>query len=53
MEPIGARQVFPSFDEPDLKATFTVTVAYKAPFTALSNMPIVRTDSRYLLRFFC
>ena len=43
---IGAREMFPSFDEPDVKATFSVTVAHFPNVTALSNMPVIDTVSR-------
>ncbi|GAB1599810.1 glutamyl aminopeptidase-like [Argonauta hians] len=36
-----ARKVFPCFDEPDLKAQFTVSIVYPPGYVALSNMPIV------------
>ena len=39
--------MFPCFDEPDLKATFNVTVGYMPSMTALSNMPVIDTISRY------
>lgn len=39
-EPIAARKAFPCFDEPRLKATFSVQVVVPAaPVVALSNMP--------------
>jgi aminopeptidase N len=41
LEALGGREMFPCFDEPDLKATFTVTVAYRSSVIALSNMPVV------------
>lgn len=36
-----ARKVFPCFDEPDLKARFTVSIIYPPGYVALSNMPII------------
>jgi len=35
----GARQLFPCWDEPHLKATFTISVMHPDNFTILSNMP--------------
>jgi aminopeptidase 2 len=40
MEPIYARTVFPCFDQPDLKATFSVTIVAERFQTCLGNMPI-------------
>lgn len=38
MEPTDARKVFPCFDEPALKATFTVTLIADKELTCLGNM---------------
>ncbi len=40
MEPISARRALPCFDEPALKATFTVTVEHEQQYRAWSNMPV-------------
>ena len=40
LEATDARRVFPCFDEPDLKATFTVTLIAKKDLTCLSNMDV-------------
>jgi aminopeptidase N len=45
-EAIAAHEMYPGFDEPDLKATFNVTVAHQPDIVALSNMPVVDTLSR-------
>jgi aminopeptidase 2 len=40
LEPQSARKVFPCFDEPSLKATFSLTLVGDSRLTFLSNMPI-------------
>jgi len=35
----GARQLFPCWDEPHIKTTFTISVMHHQNFTVLSNMP--------------
>lgn len=40
MEPIAARRALPCFDEPALKATFTVTVEHEQQYRVWSNMPV-------------
>ncbi|XP_020027157.2 aminopeptidase Q isoform X2 [Castor canadensis] len=39
MEPTFARNVFPCFDEPALKATFNITIIHHPLYVALSNTP--------------
>jgi aminopeptidase 2 len=39
-EPTAARRAFPCFDEPDIKATFELTLLSRKGLTALANMPV-------------
>ncbi|KYQ58025.1 Aminopeptidase N [Trachymyrmex zeteki] len=43
-EPSGARQIFPCWDEPALKAIFNISVMHHVKYLALSNMPLVRRE---------
>lgn len=43
LEPTGARQMFPGWDEPALKTTYSVTVDAPADMMAIANMPVERT----------
>jgi aminopeptidase N len=42
-EPCDARRAFPCFDEPNLKATFDLTIEIPNDQVALSNMPVSAT----------
>ena len=43
-EPIGARCIFPCFDEPEFKATISSTVVINQDLTCISNMDIASSD---------
>ncbi|KAK8786672.1 hypothetical protein V5799_023557 [Amblyomma americanum] len=45
-EPTFARRAFPCFDEPDFKATFSVTIVRPEGYTALSTMPVKKQEER-------
>jgi aminopeptidase N len=45
MEAPNARRAFPCFDEPNMKAIFTITVGLKIDImSAISNMPVKTTE---------
>ena len=45
LSPDKARTVFPSFDEPQFRAIFSLTLVHPDNITATSNMPVLQTIS--------
>ncbi|XP_043263410.1 putative aminopeptidase-2 [Colletes gigas] len=45
LEPVGARKLFPCFDEPAMKANFTMQVTLEKGYNAISNMPIEKSTT--------
>ncbi|EYF04301.1 aminopeptidase N [Chondromyces apiculatus] len=43
-EPYSAHRLFPCFDQPDLKATYRLTVTAPAGWEVVSNAPVDRTE---------
>jgi aminopeptidase N len=44
LEPADARRIFPCWDEPAFKASFSLTVIVPRHFLAVGNMPVVREE---------
>ncbi|XP_015248339.1 PREDICTED: aminopeptidase N-like [Cyprinodon variegatus] len=55
LEPTGARQIFPCFDEPDMKAVFQLKVIHRRKTKALANAegkaPIILNDEWQMTLF--
>jgi len=41
--PIGARQMFPCWDDPSFNATFSISIKHNPEYIVLSNMPVQNT----------
>ena len=42
-------KALPCFDEPELKATFTISILRKNPMISLTNMPLSTSISMYVV----
>ncbi|NXL36569.1 AMPN Aminopeptidase, partial [Glaucidium brasilianum] len=48
MQAADARKAFPCFDEPAMKANFTVTLIHPSDHKAISNMPVMSTQQQQI-----
>lgn len=56
LQTIGARQLFPCWDEPEFKATFTISIKHLTKYIAFSNMPVKnlqKVESNMMWTHFC
>lgn len=49
MKPGKAREVFPCFDEPQLKTWIELSVAHKGEFSVLTSVPVIDVSNVYVI----